>query len=255
MIDIPGLLLFSFILMRMSGFIVFNPVLGRRNVPALVRGGIIMILTLNLFTYSANMDVAVEVTSSLQYMVLLLKELFIGFILGFIMNLFFYIASFAGTFIDFNMGMSMANVFDPQSNSQVPLTGSIFNTMMTMLFFAVDGHLALIKIFDNAADVVPYAQVSFTPHAFASIIAIFQECTLLAVKLSFPFFALEFLAEVGVGILMKMVSQINFLVVNIQIKIIVGNILMLLLCIPVGVFFDNVIIQMVETMQQIIRML
>lgn len=253
--EIPGLLLFSLILMRMSGFIIFNPVLGRRNIPALVKAGIIMVLSVNLFAHGSAEIADVIITNSVAYSILLLKEFAIGYLLGFTMDLFFYVASYAGSFIDFNVGMSMANVFDAQSNASIPLTGSVFSTMMTMLFFAVDGHLALIKILMQSSQIVPYGEITVSPQAITTVLSIFQECTLLAAKLAFPFFALELLAEAGVGVLMKVVPQINVLIVNIEVKVLVGNLLMLLLCIPVGNYLDDVIIRMIDVLQMMLRMI
>lgn len=255
MIEMPGLLLYSLIMMRVSGFILLNPVFGRRNIPGLAKGGIIMTISISLFAAIGGGTMVVDVGNAVEYSILLLKEFMIGFVLGFVMNLFFYIASYAGGMIDFYMGMSMANIYDPQNNASMPLTGTIFNAMMIMIFFAVDGHIALLKIFLDSGKAVPYGQVGISVQAISMILEIFKDCTVLAVKLSFPFLALELLAELGVGILMKIIPQINVFVVNIQTKVIVGNLLMLLICIPIGQFLSDVINQMVSAMSTILSFL
>ena len=50
--DIAYLTLFSLILMRMSGFVLLNPILGRRNIPAIVKAGLILTLTVAVYSYS-----------------------------------------------------------------------------------------------------------------------------------------------------------------------------------------------------------
>lgn len=246
MIEMPGFLLFTLIVMRMSGFILLNPIFGRRNIPNLVKAGMIMALSVCLFgsmnTYATGIDIA----NSFDYGILLMKEFIIGFVLGFVMNLFFYIVSYAGGMIDFYMGMSMANIYDPQNNTTMPLTGIIYNAQMIMLFFAVDGHIALLKILLESNQIVPYGQMSISPQVVAMVLEIFKDCTVLAVKMSFPFLALELLAEVGVGVLMKVIPQINVFVVNIQTKVFIGQILFLFMCIPIGEFLANIITQMID---------
>lgn len=255
MIELPGFLLLTLVMMRMSGFVLLNPIFGRRNIPALVKGGFIMVLSISVFGPARADFVNAEVANTLEYGFLLIKEFCIGYVVGFVMNLFFYIATYAGAMIDFHMGMSMANVYDPQTNASIPLSGSLFNAMMIMLFFAVDGHLALLKILLTSQAVIPYAQMTFTPQAINAILDIFKECTVLAVKLSVPILALEFLGEVGVGILMKVIPQINVFIVNIQVKVLIGNYLLLVLCVPFGAFFGDIIDMMIRSIGQILTLM
>ena len=58
------LTLFSLIMMRMSGMILFNPLLGRRNIPMTVKSGIILALTVTI--YLASVESAFEITNTLS---------------------------------------------------------------------------------------------------------------------------------------------------------------------------------------------
>ena len=60
MIDWQQLFLFELILMRMSGFILFNPLLGRNNLPGTVKAGLIMVLSGSVF----GLEPALTATSS-----------------------------------------------------------------------------------------------------------------------------------------------------------------------------------------------
>ena len=111
------LALFSLIMMRMSGFILFNPIFGRRNIPMTVKAGVIMALTLAI--YFASVESAFEVTSMFEFGFLLMKEFAVGYIIGYAMELFFFAITFGGYIIDFQLGLTMATVYDPQSNSQI----------------------------------------------------------------------------------------------------------------------------------------
>lgn len=255
MIDLPGFLLFTLITMRMSGFVLLNPIFGRRNIPAFVKAGFIMVLSISVFGPSQAGFVNAEVTGTFEYGFLLIKEFCIGYVVGFVINLFFYVVTYAGAMIDFHMGMSMASIYDPQSNASLPISGTLFNAMMLMIFFAVDGHLALLKILLGSQEVIPYAQMTFTPQALAAILDLFKECTVLAVKLSVPILAMELIGEVGVGILMKVIPQINVFIVNIQVKVLVGTYLLLVLCVPMGAFFGDIIDMMIRSVGRILTLM
>ena len=131
--DIGQMMLFSLILMRMSGFILLNPILGRRNIPGYVKGGFVMVFTLLLYSFSSAQ--VPEPVTSVEYAVLIIREFAMGYAIGFVMELFVMVITYAGTIIDFQMGLSMATVFDPQSNAQVAITGSIFHAYFYFIIF------------------------------------------------------------------------------------------------------------------------
>ena len=80
MIDWTQLYLFALILMRITGFVVLTPLLGRSNVPGLIKSGIIMVLSIFVFSYSGT---AVSLpTNTLVFVVTLLLELGVGLVVA-----------------------------------------------------------------------------------------------------------------------------------------------------------------------------
>ncbi len=251
--DTAHLTLFSLILMRMSGFILFNPILGRRNIPAIVKAGFIFILT--LLVYSSSGGDAFDIESPVEYAFLLLKEFGAGYVIGYVVELFFMVITFGGFVIDFQMGLSMANVYDPQSNAQIPVTGSLFQAYYMLLFFALDGHLALMRILLTSAEIVPYGGILITQTLAQRIIDIFLECIGMGIKFAMPIIAAEFLMEIGVGIMNKVVPQVSIFVINIQLKIIVGLMLLIILFSPMGEYVNLIITEMINTVRGIVTFL
>lgn len=247
------LTLFSLILMRMSGFILLNPILGRRNIPAIVKAGFIFVLTTALYSFSSG--TAFDIASPVEYGFLLLKEFAAGYVIGYVTELFFFVITYAGYIMDFQMGLSMSTVYDPQSNAQLPITGSLLQAFYVLLFFAVDGHLALMKILLTSAEVVPYGGILITQGLAARIVDLFVECAVMGVKFSFPILAAEFLIEIGAGVLNKIVPQINIFVINIQLKVIVGLILLIFLVSPIGEYLSNLVTVMIQSIQEVLTFL
>ena len=234
MIDWAELTRFLYISARVSGFILFNPMLGRRSFPGLFRSG--MILILSVFVASVTTQ-AVEVPSGVMEIgVRMLLELALGYLLGLAVNFFFYIPQLAGSMIDTQMGMTMNQIYDAGSQANMSVTGSILNALMTLLFFAANGHLTLLRIFLTSEQIVPYGQISFGLPAYQLMLQLFVDCTVLAVKLCMPVLAAELIAQVGMGILMKVIPQINVFAINIELKVIVGLALLLVLVIPFSEF-------------------
>lgn len=245
-------MLFLLILMRMSGFVMLNPILGRKNIPSIIKIGMSMAFAVVVYS-STTQTIQIETTSAIVFGVLLLKEFFLGYIVGFVMELFFFAVTYAGAIIDFQLGLSMATVYDSHNGTQSALSGTIFQIYYTFLFFAVDGHLALIKILIQSEKVIPYGMALLTETSAQAILTIFTECVILAVKIAFPIIAIEFLVEIGVGILMKIIPQINIFILSIQLKIIVGMIMLMILISPIGSAFGTMITQMMNEVIAVLK--
>ena len=87
-----GFLLFSLIVMRMSGFVFMNPVLGRRGIPPFAKAGMTFVLALLIYSIGPPFKDP-EILSPLTYGVILIKEFFIGYAAGYAM----YLSDFAIT--------------------------------------------------------------------------------------------------------------------------------------------------------------
>lgn len=243
--------------MRMAGFVFLNPILGRRNIPSQVKVGLSMLMAVLVYTTAVSQGMAneIETGSAVVFGVLAVKELLIGYFLGFVMQLFDMVMTFAGTVIDFQLGISMAMVYDAQNGGQVALSGNILQMFYLLLFFTADGHLALLKILALSGEIVPYGEVALTSGAAWLMLDIFVECVVLAVRMAFPMIAFEFLVQVVVGVLTKINPQVNLFVLSIQLRLTVGLILMMFLIGPIGDYVGNMITEMLNTLQGVLRVL
>jgi len=243
--------LFLLILARMSGFVVFNPLFGRQNVPGVVKSGLILLLSVTVFFMTEQ---TVEVPGmALTLIVHIVLEMLMGYLVGVVMRLFFYIPSLGGELIDIQMGMSMGRTYDPSSQSSTTVTATLLNALMLLLFFAANGHYTLLRILMCSADVVPYGQTAFGQDLYWSIAELFIECTVMAIKLSLPILGAELLGQVGMGILMKVIPQINVFAINIELKVLIGFGLLLALLAPISEYLLQAENQMLVTIQQILE--
>ena len=103
--------LFMMILARMTGFVLFNPLFGRQSIPGLVKSGLILLLSVTVFPMTDYRPEIPEMMLALGAHLLL--EMALGYLLGLVMNIFFYIPLLGGETIDTQMGMSMGKTYDP----------------------------------------------------------------------------------------------------------------------------------------------
>ncbi|WP_312613130.1 flagellar biosynthetic protein FliR [Oscillibacter sp.] len=235
MIDWGRLTLLFYILMRMSGFVLFNPLLGRRNLPGIFRAGLTLVLT--WFVASFTKGTAPVPAHLIEFGVRLLLELGVGFMVGMTVQFFIYlIPQQAGEIIDNQMGMSMSKEYDPASNISMSVSSTLFTTLMTLLFFAANGHNTLLRILLTSGEIIPFGQAALGQAAMQAGIELFIECFVLGVKLAVPILAAELLGQIGMGVLMKVIPQINVFSINIELKVIIGLVLLMLFMSPISEF-------------------
>ena len=245
--------LFLLILARMSGFVLFNPLFGRQTLPGIVKSGLVMLLGITAFSMTAYRPAVPG--HILELGLRLLLELGVGYLVGMVMNLFFYIPMLGGETIDIQMGMSMGKTYDPGSQASTTVTASLLNILMMLLFFAGNGHYTLLRIFMASGRVVPYGQVGFGPDVYQAILELFISCTVMGIKLCMPILAAELIAQMGMGILMKVIPQINVFSINIELKVIIGLVMLLMLMVPFSEYLLEAERAMLDSMHTLLGLL
>ena len=251
--DWRALTLFLLVLARMSGVVLFNPILGRQSIPGLVKSGFILLLSITAYTMTDYLPEAPG--SILETLVLLGLELFLGYVLGLVMNLFFYVPLLGGETIDIQMGMSMGRTYDPSSQTSTTVTASLLNLLLMLLFFAANGHQTLLRIILVSGRIVPFGAAAFGQELYGAMVELFINCTILGIKLCMPILAAELLGQMGMGILMKVIPQINVFAINIELKVIIGLGLLFLMLVPFSEFLLGMEADMLRAIQRMLLMM
>ena len=232
--DGSELYLFELILMRMSGFVAFSPLYGRSSLPGMVKAGLALVLAVFVFGLA---DAAPAPPGNIAGLALpLLLELAVGAALGFTMRFVFAVVQTGGEVIDTQMGITMAQIYDASSQASMTVTGSLLNILLMLDFFAENGHYTLMRLLLTSGELVPYGEAALGEAAALRAVELFAACMVLAVKLAMPILAAELLGEVGMGILMKAIHQINAFVINIELKVIIGLLLLFVFLVPTNEF-------------------
>ena len=245
--------LYLLILMRISGFMLFNPLFARNGIPTMFQAGFIGILAIAVYyAYGGSAEVPDTV---IVFGVRALLEFFMGFALGMVMRFFFYIADAGGEVVDSQMGLSMAKTYDPGTQSQVSVTASLFNIMMMLLFFAENGHITLLRLMLTSGEIVPFGSAYLGEDLAGRAVELFAECALLGLKLALPILGAELLGQVGMGVLNKTIPQINVFVINIDLKILIGLVMLLFLLTPISGYLLETETAMLQELRQLLGLM
>lgn len=241
------------VFMRMSGCILFNPILGRKNIPAYLKVGLSMVLA--VFSYQMVPKQTVEMTSYLMFFIALLEQLLIGFMVGYVIQMFLSVILISGENMDMQIGISMSKLYDPASNVSMALSSSYINAMFLLIFFASNAHLTMIQIFTKLCVLVPYGSLSIKPELFANLVSLFSLILIYSVKIALPVLAVELITEMAVGIVMRAVPQIDIFVLNIQLKVMIGFLVILIMVPSLSTFLERLITLMFDNINHIFQAL
>ena len=235
MLDWDRLTLFLYITVRMAGFILFTPFFGRSNVPNTFKAGFTLVLAVTASGIYTGEVLPMPVTL-MEFAVRLILELGVGFLVGVVMNLFLFVPSYAGHIMDEQMGMAMAQTYDPSFQGQATPASNVLNIFSILIFFSANGHHTLLRLMLDSGGVVPFGTAALGSEAAEKVAALFIDCTLLSMKLCLPILGAELMGQVGMGVLMKAIPQINVFAINIELKVIIGLAMLYFLLAPISEF-------------------
>ena len=237
-----NILVFLLVWVRLAGMLLFNPLLSRNNIPATVRMGLVFFLAMLLAPTQPAIAMAnVYSLDAYQYVFAAVRELAIGLIFGYIFQLFYYMLYFAGDLMDTDIGLSMAKVFDPHTSVQTGFSSSIVTIMFTLYIFITGSYLTLIHLFADTFTTIPVGEFTLSTSILSFVLRLFTRAFSLALRLAAPFMVAEFILQASMGVLMKFIPQVTVFVINFQLRIGLGLILLFAFAPYIGQFIDRYI--------------
>lgn len=218
--------LISFIwpLTRILGLIMVVPVFGHRSVPARVKVGLGVFITLVIAPALPPMpDVGL---SSWHGLFVLIQQFLIGVAIGFVMRIAFAAADAAGEIIGMQMGLGFAAFFDPQSAGNTLVLGRFFNMLAVLVFLAVNAHLTMLGVLVESFQVLPISTQPLSAGGFNTAARFGAAIFAIGLQLSLPLIAILLLVNLALGILTSSAPQLNIFAIGFPITLAVGLVML-----------------------------
>jgi type III secretion protein SpaR/YscT/HrcT len=208
---------------RILPSLVLAPFLGAQNVPIPIRMMFALALTA-IFLPQNLLNVHQAIPLAIPFMGYCLKELAIGFCLGFLASAPFFVAQMAGSLIDFQRGTSSLQVTDPTTRSQTGAFGILFNYVLIATFFSLGGPFLFFDAIALSYQIIPVdglisplffsAQAPFWKTVFKMAEAMFDLC----IRLSAPGLLGIFLTDMFLGIANRLAAQVQIVFLGMPLK-------------------------------------
>lgn len=242
------------IFIRILSAFAATPIYSHASIPGQIKVFIAFIIAYIIFSISGSVNIPIDF-NAWWLLSMALKEIVVGLILGFSVNLIFYGFNFAGTFIGFDMGLAMAQVMNPIEETNGNVIGQVIYYLALMIFFIINGHHYIIRALEFSFKVIPLGEYQANESIFNLIIKYSASVFVLAVKIASPILVSFFLIHIAEGILARMIPQMQVFFVTQPLKIGIGFLLIVAI-LPVYVYviknllgeFENKLYTLVRAM-------
>jgi flagellar biosynthetic protein FliR len=214
--------LFSWLLvfLRVSAFLLVLPFFSAVNFPVQMRVALAALVAFLLAPLVAPM--APGRLDFLSLLCVMLQELSIGLLLGFISRMVFYAVDLAGNIIATQMGLNMANVFDPASSQTEQVPSSILFFLASVVMLTMDLHHWMLLGFERAYTVLPMGAAHLNSALFETVVAQTGNVFVVALQISAPVIAVAFIITLVFAVLSRAVPQMNVFAESFGIRIVGG---------------------------------
>lgn len=216
------ILLFVLTFIRVTALIASFPIFGIQTVPNSAKVLLSFVISIVLFPAVKANNLNFISGISTGFMWLATKEVLIGIILGSVARLYFMSIDVAGQIMSTSLGLSTAQIFNPMLGTQTNILEQLQVTFAMLLFLSFNGHHILLIAMNESFKVLPisFDMIHWEGVKTAAIMG--SNILSLGLRLSAPILVALFLTQVSMGVIGRVVPQINVLVTSLHLSIIIG---------------------------------
>jgi flagellar biosynthetic protein FliR len=222
-----GLFGFMVIFARLGTCLFLMPGISAIFVPARVRLFVALGLTLAVTPLLAPTMPATTAEPSLLVQIIVIEAL-IGAFIGTLMRLLVSTLEVAGTVIGFQVGLANALAFNPQLATQSTVIGTFLSLAGVLLIFVTDlHHLMLRGVIDSYA-LFPAGAIPAMGDLSDVVARQFAGSFAIAVQMSAPFLVSGLILYIGIGLLARLMPQVQIFFIALPVQIGLGMIVLIL---------------------------
>jgi flagellar biosynthetic protein FliR len=204
---------------RLTGLMLFAPFFGSVAIPSRVKAILVLALTALLYPLASakmpNLQIA-------QWPMMVFSELLIGVGIGVVTNLVFDGIQLAGQITSTQMGFSLINLLDPQTQVDSTVMAVFHQTIAMLIFLRLDVHFWLLRALAHSFDYLPPASGHFGAAFVTGVMHAAGSVFSTGIQIAAPILAATLVTDVTLGLLGKASPQLPLLVLGPALKSLLG---------------------------------
>lgn len=204
---------------RLGMLMSFAPFWGSTAISARVKAGLTMVLTALVYPLCTPKMTA---GNPIEFVTIIFGEVVIGLALALSVQFVFEGVRLAGQLLGFQIGFSLVNVIDPQTNVDTPVLSTLHESVLLLVFLrlSVDHWLlrALVKSFEYA----PPGSITVSAAATHHLVVMAGKMFCIGVEIAAPVLAATLLIDLALGLIARVAPQVPVLFLGMSVKSLVG---------------------------------
>ena len=208
---------------RVGGLFIMGPIFASRQMPVRVRAALVFFLTFAMLPLlGLTPPVHAQQAGTAVMLGMLGFEIMVGFAIGLVAQLTFGAVQMAGQLAGIQMGIGLSNLIDPQTQEHITSLAQWQNLLALLIFLSVDGHHVLIRAVADSFTVLPLGGGIPSPAGFGMVLDLAGGLFVVALKIAAPVLVLLLLVNAAMGVLAKLIPQLNVFIVGFPLNVAAG---------------------------------
>ena len=226
---------FLLVLARISAAVVAMPLFGARGVPTQTKIGLALLISLIVLPLQA-VPTTRGSDNLLVFASLVGSEVLVGITLGIAISIVFHALEMGSALVGVQMGFGIGAVLDPTTGAQIGTLDQFYRLLVTLIFFAVNGHLIVIQGILQSFEIVPPGTADLSLIAGERVVPFFSALFVVSIRVALPVVGALLLTDLAMALVGRTVPQMNILIVGFPVKVGVG-LLVLMAAMPLRIPF------------------
>ena len=223
---------------RIGAMVMLMPGLGEANIPVRIKLSIALLLTLIILPLHRS-AYHIDMESMSALVVLMLHEIIIGVVLGATARVTLSALQVAGSIIAQQMGLGFVTSVDPTQGQQGLLVGNFLTILGVTLLFATDSHHLVIAALNESYTIFSPGETMASGDVAALATRAFAAAFKIGLQLSAPFLVFGLVFNIGLGVLARLMPQMQVYFVGVPLSIFAGFLILgFVLAAMMGTFLD-----------------
>jgi len=205
---------------RIGAFFLAAPIFGTQLVAARIRIVLAFLMTLAIAPNLPPMPVVDAV--SIPAFILTAQQVLIGVAMGVSMQVLLQVFVVGGQIIAMHMGLGFASMVDPANGVTVTVLSQFHLMLITLLFVAMNGHLAMIEILAASFYTLPVGFEFLSRAALLDLAGFAGWMFVSAMLLALPAVAAMLIVNMSLGVVTRAAPQLNIFSIGFPAMLLLG---------------------------------
>jgi flagellar biosynthetic protein FliR len=211
---------------RVGTMVMLLPGIGEQTMPPRMRLTIALVLSAVVLP-AHQKAYTVDLTALAPIIVMLVQEIIVGLVLGVTARLAISALQIAGSVVAQQFGLGFVTAIDPTQNQQGLLVGNFLTLLGITLIFATDMHHLVIEALNDSYNIFQPGEMPLTGDVAKHVTQVVAAAFRIGIQLAAPFLVFGLLFNLGLGVLARLMPQLQVFFIGLPLSILLGLLLLM----------------------------